>query len=114
MLSHRQGSSVLWAEEWNTTAEGTWKKVWANRRSKEPLLGRVRGGGVEHHRNIPAWASEGRAPLLQATGGEKPLAQAMGDWVLLVQAMGGQEPLEWAKGSGGGGLGVTWCLLHDV
>ena len=45
--------------------------------------------------------SEGGAPLLQATGGEKPLALAMEDWALLVQAMGGWAPLVWAKGSRG-------------
>ena len=34
-------------------AEGTWEEVWALRRSKAPLLGRVRGGGVENSRNLP-------------------------------------------------------------
>ena len=34
------GEGVLWAGEWNTTAERTWEKVWAYRRSKAPLLGR--------------------------------------------------------------------------
>ena len=56
--------------------------------------------------------SEGRVPLVQATGGEKPLAQATGDQALLVQATGGQEPLVWPKGSRG--LSTTWCLLCDL
>ena len=33
-------------------AGGTEKEVWAHR-SKAPLLGRVRGGGTDHHRNFP-------------------------------------------------------------
>ena len=67
---------MQWAGEWNAMAEGTWEKVWASRRSKAPLLGRERGGGADHHRNLPALAgrhahrfSEGGTPLLQATGG---------------------------------------------
>ena len=56
--------------------------------------------------------SEGRAPLVQATSGEKPLAWATGHWALLVQATGGWAPLMWAKGSRG--LNAMWCLLHDL
>ena len=44
---------MLWAGEWNTTTEGTWEKVWVHRRSKVPLLERVRGGGVDCHKNLP-------------------------------------------------------------
>ena len=33
-------------------AEGTQEEVWGSRRSKSPLLGRARGGGVDCHRNI--------------------------------------------------------------
>ena len=59
-------SSVPWAGEWNTRAEGTREKVWANGRSKVPFLGRVRGGGwtpigISLHR---LRLSEGRAPLV--------------------------------------------------
>ena len=50
---------MLWAGEWNATAEGTQEKVWACRRSKAPLLGRVRGGWADGHRNLPAHASSG-------------------------------------------------------
>ena len=53
------GSSVLWAGEWNFMAEGTWGKVWDCRRSKVPLLNRVREGGVDHHRNLPVQACMG-------------------------------------------------------
>ena len=70
---------------------------------------------MDHHRNLPAHSqglSEGRVPLMQATGGKKPLAGAKGDQELLVQATGGQAPLVWAKGSMG--LCATWCLLHDL
>ena len=35
-------------------AEGTLEKVWAHRRSKVPLSGRVREGRADHHRNLPA------------------------------------------------------------
>ena len=56
--------------------------------------------------------SEGRAAVVQATGGKKPLAQATGDWAHLVQAVGGQAPLVWAEGSAG--LSAMWCLLCDL
>ena len=102
---------MLWAGEWNATAEGTWEKVWAHRRSKLPLLGRG-GSPQEAHCAHALGLSEGEATLVQATGGEKPLVLATGDWVLLVQATGGWEPLVWAKGRAG--LSVTWCLLHDL
>ena len=46
------GSSVPQAGEQNTVAEGTQEEVWAYRRSKAPLLGRVRGGRVDLHRNL--------------------------------------------------------------
>jgi len=106
---------VLWAEEWNTTAEGTQKEVWAHR-SQVLLLGRVRGGGADHHRNlsVSALAHRGQGASGSPMGGEKPLAQATGDRVLLVQAMGSWETLLWAKGSGGGGVSTMWCLLCDV
>ena len=45
--------------EWNARAEGTQEKVWAHRRSKAPLLGMVRAGGVDHHRNFPVHACVG-------------------------------------------------------
>ena len=106
---------MLWAGEWNAMAEGTWEKIWACRRSKVPLLGRVRGGGTDHHRNLPMNAhrlSEGGEAFAQATGGEKPLAQATGDWVLLVQAAGGWVPFVWAGKNRG--LSAIWCLLCDL
>ena len=56
MVCHERGSSVLQSGEWNAKAEGNWEKVWAHRRSKAPLLGRVRGGGVDPHRNPPMQA----------------------------------------------------------
>ena len=34
------------AREWSDTAEAMWEEAWAFRRSKEPLLGRVKGGGT--------------------------------------------------------------------
>ena len=46
-------SDVPWGEEWNATAKGIQEDVWACRRRKMPLLGRVRGGGVDGHRNLP-------------------------------------------------------------
>ena len=80
-MQHGQGSGTLWAGEWNTTADGTREKVQACRRSKEPLLGRARRGGMDCHRKLPAaecahpsGLSEGRVALAQAVGGEKPLA----------------------------------------
>ena len=57
-------SSVPWAGEQNAIAEGNWEEIWAHRKGKVPLLGRVRGGGEDHYRNLPAhvWALRGRAP----------------------------------------------------
>ena len=46
------GSSAPRAGEWSTTAEGTWEENWACRKNKVPLLGRVRGGGVDGHRSF--------------------------------------------------------------
>lgn len=46
------GSSVPWAREPSTIAEGSWEEVWDHRSSKAPLLGRVTGGKADHHRNI--------------------------------------------------------------
>ena len=56
------GSSVPPAGEQNATAKGTREEVWAHRRSKVPFLGMTRGGGVDHHGNIPAhvWILRGR------------------------------------------------------
>ena len=50
----------------------------ACRRSKVPLLGRVRGGGADHHRNLFPCThtdSEGGAPFVQATGSQTPPMQ---------------------------------------
>ena len=61
-----------------------------------PLLGRVRGGGVDHHRNLSlhmSRLSKARVPLLKAMGGERPLAWATGDWAPLVEATGDWETL---------------------
>ena len=45
----RLGSGVPQDGEWNTTAEGTWEEIWAWEAS---LFGRVRRGGMNHHRNL--------------------------------------------------------------
>ena len=74
---------MLWDGEWNAMAEGTQEKVWACRRSKESSLGRVRGGGADHHRNLYTSVhrlSQGRKALAQAIVGKKPLAKATGDY----------------------------------
>ena len=88
------GSSVPWAGKQGTINKGTWEEVWSHRRSKAPLLGRVRVGGgppQEYLSLSMQRLSEGRMPLAQATGGKAPLAQAMGN----------RAPLVRAKGSGG-------------
>ena len=38
--------------EWCSTAKGIQEEVWAHRRCKAPLLGRVRGGKEGHPRNL--------------------------------------------------------------
>ena len=74
-------SGTLRAGEWKAMEEGTWEKVQTHRRGKAPLLGTSRGGGVDHHRKLPALEcvharrlSESRVALGQATALEKPLA----------------------------------------
>ena len=72
------GSSVPQAGELKARAKGSQEEVWAHRSSKAPLLGMVRGGGVDCHRNLSPCThadSEGGLPLAQAVGGERPLAQ---------------------------------------
>ena len=111
MVCHRQGSGVLQAGEWNTTAEGTQEEVWAHRRSKAPLMGRMKRGGVDLHKralNI----CELSETQVQATGGEKPLAWTMGDWELLVLATVARHNLCGLRAVGG--LSVMRCLLHDL
>ena len=76
------GGSTPQAEEGNAMAEGTWEKVGTHRRSKAPLLGRVRGSGADCNRKLPApehapsalGLSEGRVALVQAMGSKKPLS----------------------------------------
>ena len=46
------GSGAPWAGQLSTTAEETREEVWAHRRSKAPLSGRAKRGGVDRHRNI--------------------------------------------------------------
>ena len=113
MVCHRWGSSVLQAGEWNATAEGTWEEVWAQRRSKAPLLGRARVGGADCHRNLleHVWALRG----WDASGADYRRQEATfsGYGILGAScAMGSRAPLLWAKGSGG--LSATWCLLCDL
>ena len=43
-----------WVGEENTMVEGTQEKVQTCRRGKAPLLGRVRGEGVDCHRKLPS------------------------------------------------------------
>ena len=50
------GHGVPWAGEQNATSKGTQEEVWACRRRKVPLLGRVRVGGADRHRNLPPHA----------------------------------------------------------
>ena len=80
-MHHGQGNSMPRAEEGNARAEETWEKVQTHRRGKAPLSGRVRGGGADLQRKLPApehvyahGLSEGRAALAQALSFEKPLA----------------------------------------
>ena len=105
---------MLWAREWNARVERTWEKVWAQRRSKAPLLGRARGGGSDHHRNLPVHtgtpALRGQDTSGTGYGWREATCLTTGDWVLLVPATGGWAPLEWAKGSWG--LRATRSLLH--
>ena len=74
------GSGTLQAGEGNTPAEGTQEKVYTCR-TRGPLLGRARGGVVDHHRNFPILESahahglsEGWMALAQTMGGENHFA----------------------------------------
>lgn len=77
-----------------------------------PWLGKVRGGGVDSHRNVPVYmqALRGHSASGQAMGGKKPLAQAKRDCALLVQGTGSKAPRVWAKGS----EGAKWDVLPLV
>ena len=50
----REWSTTGW--EWSTTAGGNQEEAWTWRRSKVPLLVRVRWGGADNHRNISVHA----------------------------------------------------------
>lgn len=87
--------------EQSITDEGAQEDVWAHRRSKVPLLVRVRGGGADNHKNIIpctradsqrvgclchrlqavrhhyAWATGNRAPLVHAKGSREPAVWAV-------------------------------------
>ena len=99
---------MLWAGEWNAMAEGTWEKIWARRRSKVTLLGRVRGRGrttigislCTCVQALRGWGASG-------AGREKPLFWATEDWALLMQATGDQVPPLWVKGSRGSKYNVV-------
>ena len=77
-------------------AEGTGEKVWAHRRSKTPLLGRVRGRGAAGQRNLPehvCWGSQRAGHLWHRLW-------VTGNFLCGLRA----EP----------GLSATWCLLRDL
>ena len=117
-MHHGQGISRLRAGEGTATAEANQKKLWTHRRGKIPLLGRVRGGGVDLLSKLPApehaclQALRGRGSSGAGYGRQEASCSFRGDWVLFVQAASGQAPLVWAKGIKG--LSVMWCLLHDL
>ena len=91
------GISVPWSSEWNATAEGTRDEVWAHRRSKSPLLGRMKGV-VDLHRNLLPCACAG-SQRVQATSGKRPLALTMEDRMSLVWATDSQAPPVRSKAS---------------
>ena len=72
-------SSASRAKEGNTTAEGTWEKVWTCRRGKSPLLGRGEKEGWAAignslHWSVHACRLRGWGCSVEATGeGKKPL-----------------------------------------
>ena len=84
------------------------------RRGKAPSLGRMRGGGKDYHRKLPAleylpacpWALRRRGSSGTGCGLQEASCSLKGDWVLLVQATSGQAPLVWAKDIRG--LSATW------
>ena len=81
-MCHGLESGELWAGVLNAKAEGTQEEVWAHGRSKAPLLGKVRGKGVDCHRNLPV--------LLQALGGQG--ASGTGYWWQEVTCLGYRRP----------------------
>ena len=75
---HPEGleSNAAQVGEQNATAKGTQEEVWAHRKTKAPLLGRVKGGGADHHRYIFPCShglSEIGVSLAQAMCDEVPL-----------------------------------------
>ena len=103
------GSGVLWAPEWSTVAEGTKERVWAHRRIKAPLLGRMRGEGVYHNKNLPAHMHMGSQRVghlwhrLHMERSHLLRLRETGCFLCgLSGALCGWAPLEWAKGNCGG------------
>ena len=99
------GERYATAEEGNTTAEGTQKKVQTHRRGKAPLLGRAKGGGADAIGNsLPQrartclWALRGQGGSGTGCRQKEASCSYRGDVVLLVQATSGQASLVWAKG----------------
>ena len=97
-------------------AEGTWEKVWTHRRSKAPLLGRGRGGGVDIHRNLSEHVCTQALRALSASGAgyvwREATCQAMWRPGSSCAGYRWQGSHVWAKDSGG--LSATWCRLCDL
>ena len=98
------GSSVPQTGEQNTTAKGSQEEVWDHRRSKLWLLGRVRGGRVTCHRNLPAQAWALRGWVTSDTGYRC--------WEATCSGLGRPAPLVWAKGLME--LSSMQCFLCDL
>ena len=73
-------------------AGGTQEGIWDCKRSKVPLLGRERGGGVDHHRNLPAHMQALRGLGISGTCYQRREVTC----------------------SGSRGLSAMWCLLGDI
>ena len=98
-MHHWQGSSTPLAGEENAMVEGTQEKVWTHRRGQMPLLGRVRGVGVNFHRKLPVFKHVHMAAGSQRVGSsgvgcveQEAACQSMGDQAALVQAAGNENP----------------------
>ena len=92
------------ARERSATAKGTQEEVWDHRRSKAQLLGRLGGGGVNHHRSIflctqtdsqraGLWAAR---HLFARGRGDRPFLHGLWVVVLPVRATCNRAPLAWS------------------
>ena len=106
-------SNELQPGEWKATAAGTLEEIWAHSRSKEPLLVRARAGGVDLHRNLPAYTQAVRGQGTSGAGLGWQEATCSGCRRPDTSYLGYRWLGISCVGKGSRELSAMWCLLHD-